>query len=55
MSQEQTSSHTEERAADLRQRAEETWRLRDLNPEQQATPDQVERLVQELQVHQIEL
>ena len=55
MSQEQRTGHAEEPTANLRQRAEDAWRLRAMDLEQHTPPAQVHRLVHELQVHQIEL
>ena len=55
MAQELTTGSADERPPVWRERAEAAWRLRALPAEPPATPDQLQRVVYELQIHQIEL
>jgi len=55
MIREQTTDSSDGPAADLRRRAEEAWHVRGREMALPATAAAVERLVHELQVHQIEL
>ena len=55
MTQADSAGHASENASELRQRAEDAWHLRATELEQQVTSEQTQRLVHELQVHQIEL
>ncbi len=55
MSQKQNAGGPEKRAETLRHRAELAWHLGAVDLRRQATPDRAQRLVHELQVHQIEL